>query len=311
MFMAKDKPKITVVGSCNMDLVVRSARIPVVGETIMGSDFMTNPGGKGANQAVAAAKLGADVHFVGRLGNDAFGKEGLTNMQSVGINTDHIAMTKGVSSGVALITVDDKGNNVIVVAPGANDKVTPADVKKAASVIKTSGALVVQLEVPMETVKAAVKIAHDAKVLVVFDPAPAPAKPLDADLMKMIDILKPNEVEAQMLSGVVVKDEASAKVAAQKLLDKGAKSVILTLGEKGCLIAADGKMEFVAAKKVKAVDSTAAGDAFTGALAVGLTEGKSLTEAVNLASHVAALSVTKRGAQVSMPTRKEVKTFMK
>jgi ribokinase len=311
MFMAKDKPKITVVGSCNMDLVVRSARIPVVGETIMGSDFMTNPGGKGANQAVAAAKLGADVHFVGRLGNDAFGKEGLANMQSVGINTDHIAMTKGVSSGVALITVDDKGNNVIVVAPGANDKVTPADVKKAASVIKTSGALVVQLEVPMETVKAAVKIAHDAKVLVVFDPAPAPAKPLDADLMKMIDILKPNEIEAQMLSGVVVKDEVSAKAAAQKLLDKGAKSVILTLGEKGCLVAADGKMEFIPAKKVKAIDSTAAGDAFTGALAVGLTEGKSLTEAVNLASHVAALSVTKRGAQASMPTRKEVKAFMK
>jgi len=311
MFMAKDKPKITVVGSCNMDLVVRSARIPVVGETIMGSDFMTNPGGKGANQAVAAAKLGADVHFVGRLGNDAFGKEGLANMQSVGINTDHITMTKGVSSGVALITVDDKGNNAIVVAPGANDKVTPADVKKAASVIKTSGALVVQLEVPMETVKAAVKIAHDAKVLVVFDPAPAPAKPLDADLMKMIDILKPNEIEAQMLSGVVVKDEVSAKAAAQKLLDKGAKSVILTLGEKGCLVAADGKMEFIAAKKVKAIDSTAAGDAFTGALAVGLTEGKSLTEAVNLASHVAALSVTKRGAQASMPTRKEVKDFMK
>jgi ribokinase len=311
MFMAKDKPKITVVGSCNMDLVVRSARIPVVGETIMGSDFMTNPGGKGANQAVAAAKLGADVHFVGRLGNDAFGKEGLANMQSVGINTDHVSMTKGVSSGVALITVDDKGNNAIVVAPGANDKVTPADVKKAASVIKSSGALVVQLEVPMETVKAAVKIAHDAKILVVFDPAPAPAKPLDADLIKMIDILKPNEIEAEMLSGIKVKDETSAKAAAQKLLDKGVKSVILTLGEKGCLVAADGKMEFIAAKKVKAVDSTAAGDAFTGALAVGLTEGKSLTESVNLASHVAALSVTKRGAQASMPTRKEVTAFMK
>ena len=309
MFMANDKPKITVVGSCNMDLVVRSARIPVVGETIMGNDFMTNPGGKGANQAVAAAKLGADVHFVGRLGNDAFGKEGLSNMQSVGINTDHITITEGVSSGVALITVDDDGNNAIVVAPGANDVVTPDDVKKAEDVIKSSGALVVQLEVPMETIKAAVKMAHDANVMVVFDPAPA--QPLDADLIAMIDILKPNEIEAQMLSGVEVKDEASAKAAAQELLNKGAKAVILTLGEKGCLIAADGKMELIPAKQVKAVDSTAAGDAFTGALAAGLTEGKSLTDAVNLAIHVGALSVTKRGAQASMPTRQEVQDFMK
>lgn len=307
--MKQDKPKITVVGSSNMDLVVKSARIPAVGETILGGDFLMVPGGKGANQAVAAAKLGAEVYFIAKLGDDIFGAQSLDNFRREGVNTKHVIQTKEAPSGVALIMVDDKGNNSIVVAPGANQKLSPADVKAAESDLALSGAVVAQLEIPLETIECAAQLANQSGVAFVLDPAPA--RELSAKLLKMMDVLTPNETEAQILTGLEVKDQDSARAAAERLLAAGVKTVILTMGVQGYLLADEEKMEFVTARKVEAVDSTAAGDAFTGSLAVGIAQGKTLSEAALFANYVAALSVTKMGAQPSMPTLQEVQDFVK
>jgi ribokinase len=292
-----------------MDLVVKSPRIPAVGETILGGDFIMTPGGKGANQAVAAAKLDAEVYFIARLGNDIFAEQSLSNFKKEGVNTKHIIQTKEAPSGVALITVDDMGNNVIVVAPGANQILSPDDVKRAESDIASSGALVAQLEIPLETVEFAAQLSNNCGVLFILDPAPA--RKLGPELLKMVDVLTPNETEAQILSGIEVTDEDSACTAAKKLLAFGVKSVILTMGAKGFLIAGNDRIEFVSAVKVDAVDTTAAGDAFTGSLAVGLAQGKTLYDAALFANYVAALSVTKIGAQSSIPTRETVESFMK
>jgi ribokinase len=306
--MKQDVPTIAVVGSSNMDLVVKSKRIPVTGETILGGDFIMVPGGKGANQAVAAAKLGAQVFFIAKLGDDIFGSQSLNNFVKEGVNTRYVLQTKDAPSGVALIMVDDDGNNVIVVAPGANHKLTPEDVKEAESDIASSGALVAQLEVPIETIEFAAGLANKSNVPFILDPAPA--QQLSEQLLKMVDVLTPNETEAQILTGIEVKDPDSAEMAAQKLLECGVKKVILTMGASGYLTASDEGMEFVEARKVTAVDSTAAGDAFTGSLAVGLARGQSLSEAALFANNVAAVSVTKMGAQPSMPTVQEVEAFI-
>jgi ribokinase len=296
--MKQDKPRIAVVGSSNMDLVVKSTRIPAIGETILGEDFIMTPGGKGANQAVAAAKLGAEVFFIARLGDDVFGTQSLDNLNKEGVNTKYVIQTKGVASGVALITVDDAGNNVIVVAPGANQKC-----------IASSGALVAQLEVPLETVEFAGRLAHNCGVPFILDPAPA--QKLGPELLKMVEVLTPNETEAQILTGVEVTDEESARMAAENLLECGVKAVILTMGTKGFLLAGSERTEFADAIKVEAVDATAAGDAFTGGLAFGLAQGQTLFDAALFANRVAALSVTKMGAQSSMPTAEAVESFMK
>ena len=306
--MNRDAPQIAVVGSSNMDLVVKSTRIPAVGETILGGDFIMTPGGKGANQAVAAAKLGAEVYFIAKLGNDIFAEQSLNNFKKAGVNTEHVIQTSEAPSGVALIMVDDEGNNLIVVATGANQKLLPADVKRAESDIASCGAVVAQLEVPLETIEFAAKMANDLKVPFILDPAPA--QKLGAELLEMVDVLTPNETEAHILTGVEVTDEDSARTAAGNLLERGVKAVILTLGGKGFLLADHDKSRYVSAQKVDAVDSTAAGDAFTGSLAVGIAENKSLLDAALFANYVAALSVTKMGAQSSMPTLQEVKDFM-
>jgi len=293
-----------------MDLVVKSPRIPAVGETILGEDFIMTPGGKGANQAVAAAKLGAEVYFITKLGNDIFAEQSLKNFKKEGVNTKYVIQTEEAPSGVALITVDDAGNNVIVVAPGANQMLSPDDVKKAESDISSSGALVAQLEIPLETVEFAAQLANDSGVPFILDPAPA--QKLGPELLKMVDVLKPNETEAQILTGIeVTSNRDSARRAAKKLLEYGVKSVILTMGAKGFLLANDDKMEFVPAVKVNAIDATAAGDAFTGSLAVGIAQGKTLADAASFANYVAALSVTKMGAQSSMPTREAVESFVR
>ncbi len=292
-----------------MDLVVKSPRIPAVGETILGEDFIMTPGGKGANQAVAAAKLGAEVYFIAKLGEDVFAEQSLNNFKKEGVNTKYVIQTKEAPSGVALITVDDAGNNVIVVAPGANQMLSPEDVKRAESDIASSGALVAQLEVPLETVEFAAQLANESGVLFILDPAPA--QELSPELLKMVDVLTPNETEAQILTGIEVTNEDSARTAAKKLLEYGVKSVILTMGAKGFLLAADDRMEFIPAVKVDAVDATAAGDAFTGSLAVGLAQGWELFDAALFANQVAAMSVTRMGAQSSMPAREEVESFMK
>ncbi|MHC4117196.1 MAG: ribokinase [Planctomycetota bacterium] len=306
--MKKETPKIAVVGSSNMDLVVKSNRIPAVGETILGGDFLMVPGGKGANQAVAAAKLGAQVYFVAKLGNDVFAEQSLGNFKKEAVNTKHVVQTGEAPSGVALIMVDDGGNNLIVVAPGANQTLLPPDVKKAESDIASCGAVVAQLEVPLETIECAAKMANDLKVPFVLDPAPA--RELSSELLSMVDVLTPNETEAQILTRIEVTDEESARAAAKNLLERDVKAVILTLGDKGFLLADDEQAEYVPSRKVDAVDSTAAGDAFTGSLAVGIAEKKAIMDAALFANYVAALSVTKMGAQSSMPTLGQVESFM-
>jgi ribokinase len=306
--MKQDVPTIAVVGSSNMDLVVKSKRIPVTGETILGGDFIMVPGGKGANQAVAAAKLGAQVFFIAKLGDDIFGLQSLNNFKKEGVNTKYVLQTQDAPSGVALIMVDDEGNNVIVVAPGANHKLMPDDVKAAESDIASSGALVAQLEVPIETIEFAAGLANKSNVPFILDPAPA--QKLSAELLNMVDVLTPNETEAQILTGVEVKDRKSAEAAAQKLLECGVKNVILTMGATGYLSVGKEGKEFIAARKVTAADSTAAGDAFTGSLAVGLAKGQTLSQAALFANNVAAFSVTRMGAQPSMPTIEEIDKFI-
>jgi ribokinase len=291
-----------------MDLVVKSPRIPAVGETILGEDFIMTPGGKGANQAVAAAKLGAEVYFVAKLGDDVFSEQSLANFTKEAVNTEYVTRTKEVPSGVALITVDRAGDNVIVVAPGANRKLSPDDVEKAQSAIASSGAVVAQLEVPLETVEFAARLANGAGVPFILDPAPA--QQLGPELLEMVDVLTPNETEAQILTGIEVTNEDSTRKAAENLLERGVKAVILTMGSTGFLLASSDVSEFVPAIRVDAVDATAAGDAFTGSLVVGLARGKTLADAAFFANHVAALSVTKMGAQSSMPTAEEVESFV-
>jgi len=309
MANSHDTPRIVVVGSSNMDLVVKSPRIPAVGETILGGDFIMTPGGKGANQAVAAAKLGAGAYLVARLGRDVFGDKSLENFKTEAVNTQYVTRSDRSPSGVALITVDQAGNNVIVVAPGANGELSAEDVRNARAAIASAGALVAQLEVPLETVEFAARMATSCCVPFVLDPAPA--RKLGPELLSMVDVLKPNETEAQILTGTEVTDEDSARKAAESLLEQGAGAVILTMGSKGYLLATGDGSEFIRAIAVEAVDATAAGDAFTGSLAVGLARGETLADAAFYANHVAALSTTKMGAQSSMPSARQVESFMK
>jgi ribokinase len=292
-----------------MDLVVKAPRIPAVGETILGGDFLMTPGGKGANQALAAAKLGADVYFVAKLGKDIFGEQSLANFAKTSIHTEYVIQTGKAPSGVALITVDHAGENVIVVAQGANGKLSPEDVEKAHATMTSSGAVVAQLEVPLETVECAARLAHRSDVPFILDPAPA--QKLNPELLERVDVLTPNETEAQILTGIEVTDENSACMAAKKLLTCGIKAVVLTMGAKGFLLCDSDIVEFIPAVRVDAIDTTAAGDAFTGALAVGLAQGKALRDAALLANHVAALSVMTMGAQSSMPSAEQVESFIK
>ena len=300
---------IVVIGSSNIDLVAKAPRIPVPGETLTGSEFFMVPGGKGANQAVAGAKLGGEVVFVAKLGKDLYAKKSLDNFKTVGINTKHVKQLGGVSSGIAIIAIDDNGQNIIIVVPGANGMLTPVDVDKAEKDIASAAVVVCQLEVPIETVEYAAEIAHKNNVPFILDPAPA--RELSNELLAKVDIIKPNETEAELLTGVKIIDEKSVFKAADILLSKGVKTVIITMGKKGFLLAdGDGK-ELVPRIDVKAVDSTAAGDAFTGALAYGLAAGKTVRDAAIYANAVAALSVTELGAQSSMPTKQQVDQFIR
>ena len=300
---------IVVIGSSNMDLVAKAPKIPVVGETLTGTDFFMAAGGKGANQAVAAAKLGAEVIFVAKLGKDIYATKSLENFKDVGIKTQYVKQIDSTPSGIAIIAIDDNGKNIIIVVPGANGELSPADVDDANGDIATAAVVVAQLEVPMETVMQAAKVAKVHQVPFILDPAPA--RQLSDELLSMVDIIKPNETEAETLTGIQVTDERSAGKAADVLLSKGVKTVIITLGEKGFLLANKEGKELIANYKVKAVDSTAAGDAFTGGMAYGIALGRSVKDAALYANAVAAISVTCLGAQPSMPTRDEVDNFIK
>ena len=305
--------KVVVVGSNNMDLVARSARIPHAGETVIGGDFRTVPGGKGANQAVAAARMGAQVRMLGRVGVDSFGNQLLDNLSGSGVDIASIARDAQAASGIALIMVDDAGMNSILVAPGANMLLSPADMDAAEAVIASAQVMLLQLEIPLATVVRAVQIGHAHGVKVVLNPAPAPAPPgrLPAELTRLVDVLVPNEFEAALLTGLPVESDQQIRTAASALRASGAAQVIITLGGRGALLAtADGFQHFPAFP-VKPVDTTAAGDAFVGSLGAALAEGRPIAEAMRWGSAAGALSTTKKGAQPSLPQRGEVEELLK
>ncbi len=303
------RPRIVVVGSSNTDMVIKSHRIPRVGETVVGGQFVMAAGGKGANQAVAAARLGAHVLFVAKVGQDLFGEQAIAGYTQEGIDTRFVFRDPQHATGVALIMVDEQGENLISVASGANHYLTPADVDRAAEAIQQSDVLVVQLETPLETVLHAARLARAAGVRVILDPAPAPAEPLPAELLATVTCVKPNETEAERLTGVGVEDPVSARQAAEELVRRGAASAIVTLGAQGAVWQDAERGGFVPGFRVEAVDSTAAGDAFSGALACALAQGMPLPDATRDASLAAALSVTRIGAQPSLPTAEELERF--
>jgi len=297
--------RIVVLGSTNTDMVIKAARIPAPGETILGGDFLMNPGGKGANQAVAAARLGGEVTFVAKVGDDLFGREAKTLFANEGINVKHIFTDAEKPSGVALIMVSAKGENSIAVASGANGTLSPTDIENARSEIENAGALLMQLETPVETILCAAQWASAKGVPVILNPAPACALP-DA-LFPCLSMITPNETEAELLTGIKVTDEQTASDAAKALCAKGVKRVIITLGAKGAFVYDNGVGKMIPAFPVEAVDTTAAGDVFNGALVVALTEGRPLDEAAVFASKAASISVTRMGAQASAPRRDEIR----
>ena len=281
--------QILVVGSCNTDMVIKAAHLPRPGETILGGTFFMNPGGKGANQAVAIARLGGSVTFICKTGSDIFGHQSQQLFEEEGINTSYVFSDSGNPSGVALITVDEKAENCIVVASGANANLLPSDLAKAEEAIELADLILMQ----------------GKKVIL----NPAPAHPLPADLLHHLYLITPNETEAEMITGVKITDDISAVEAARVLSGMGVQHVIITLGSKGALICSDGEAEIVPALKVEAVDTTAAGDVFNGALTVALSEGRNLKESVRFACKASAISVTRVGAQSSAPYRNEVDIF--
>lgn len=298
------KLPILVVGSSNTDMIIKVKRIPKPGETILGGEFAMAAGGKGANQAVGAARAGGAVTFIARLGKDMFGDKALAGFIADGINVDHVVRDRSAPSGVALIFVARNGENSIAVASGANSRLLPADLTNARRAFQRSGVVVLQLETPLKTVAAAVKLAANAGARVILNPAPA--QPLPNDLLRRVFLLTPNESEAQLLTGMPVNNEKAAAKAADALLARGVQNVIITLGARGAFVAGKQARGLVPGFKVKPVDTTGAGDMFNGTLAVALSEGKSLLDAARFASAAAAISVTRLGAQTSAPTRKEI-----
>jgi ribokinase len=298
---------VVVFGSINMDLVVRTPRLPTPGETLTGHTFFTAPGGKGANQAVACTRLGVPTRMVGRVGDDLFGEQLRASLRSFGVQDDGVLTTPG-PSGVALIAVDDTAENTIVIVPGANGAVSIADIPRLERALDGARALLLQLEVPIETVVAAARAAHTRGVTVILDPAPA--LPLPDELYALADIITPNEHEATTLTGIAVHDDQGAIAAARALIARGARRVALKLGARGALTADAEGEQFWSPFTVTPVDTVAAGDAFNGGLAVALSEGRSFNEAIRWGLAAGALSVTRHGAQPSMPERNEVLTLL-
>jgi ribokinase len=300
--------RVVVVGSSNTDMVVKMPRIPAPGETMLGGDFFMVAGGKGANQVVACARLGADTTFIARVGSDVFGDRAIATIGAAGVHTNYIARDAEAPSGVALILVDAQGQNAIGVAPGANMRLTPEDVRAALPAIEAADVVVLQLEIPLETVSCAIGLAKEREKIVILNPAPAAKVP--EGFLRGVDVLTPNAVEAAMLVGRECDGSVDCAQAARALLEEGVGAVVVTLGEKGALAATPDRIQEIPPRRVKAVDTTAAGDCFTGALACALGEGRELGQAVYFANAAAALSVTRMGAQTSIPTRQEVEAFI-
>ncbi|MEP6950942.1 MAG: ribokinase [Ginsengibacter sp.] len=298
------KPSILVIGSSNTDMVIKASRLPAAGETILGGTFLMNPGGKGANQAVAAARLGGAVTFICKTGNDIFGRQSVQIFKEEGIDTAYIFEDPLQPSGVALITVDDNAENCIVVASGSNAYLTPGDLTMAVVCIEEASIILMQLEIPIETVAHVACAAAALNKIFILNPAPVCA--LNDELLKHVSIITPNETEASMLTGIKVTDETSAEQAAVYLHAKGIATVIITLGSKGALVLHEDECTLVHAPAVQALDTTAAGDVFNGALAVALSENKTMPASVEYACKAAAISVTRMGAQASAPYRSEL-----
>lgn len=292
--------KVVVIGSSNTDMTIKAERLPKPGETILGGVFVMGPGGKGANQAVAARRLGADVSFICKVGKDIFGDNAIEGYRKEGIDTSRI-LRSDKASGTALILVDAKAENCISVAPGANGDLSPEDIDSVADVIRSAGYLILQLEIPVESVLRAARIAHEAGVYVILNPAPA--CPLPRELFSYVSLITPNQTESALLTGI----EDNLDAAVDKLLEMGVKDVVVTLGSKGSMVVSGGERTFVPSQKVNAVDTTAAGDTFCGALCVALSEGCSLVQAAQFATKASALTVQKMGAQDSIPYRSDIK----
>ena len=285
-------------------MVINMERLPLPGETLLGGKFFMNPGGKGANQAVAAARLGGKVLFIAKVGNDPFGVRAVDQYKAEGINTKHVVVDKEHPSGVALILVDAHGENSIAVASGANAHLMPQDIDNARGAIEDGDILLMQLETPLETVEHAALLAKQLGKKVILNPAPA--HPLPESLLRNLYMLIANETEAEFISGTKISDMDSVARAADIICSKGVENVVITLGSKGAFVKERGAYHQVQGLKVKAVDATAAGDTFCGALCVALAEGRSITEAVEFANRAAAITVTRMGAQSSLPYRREV-----
>ncbi len=300
--------KITVIGSSNTDMVIKTHTLPLPGQTVLGGSFFMNAGGKGANQAVAAARLNGNVTFIAKVGNDVFGKNATESFEKENINTKYVFTDDANASGVALITVDANGENCIAVASGANATVSIADINKAKAAIEEADVILVQLEIPLPTVEYVVTLAAQYNKTIILNPAPAAA--LSDNAYTKLSFFTPNEIEAQLLSGIAVLDASSAKEAAHYFINKGVKNVIITMGKEGVFWCDKNKCKIVPSPLVNAMDTTAAGDVFNGALAVALAEGKEIKEAITFANYSAALSVTKLGAQASAPHRDQVEMFL-
>ena len=300
---------ILVVGSVNMDLVVRASRMPSPGETVLGSGFVSSPGGKGANQAVAAARLGGRCRLLGRIGDDAFGQALVANMKAEGVDCTDLMATPGAPTGVAMIVVDARGENAIVVAGGANRRLTPDDVFDRTDAFEAAAIVLLQLELPLPTVRAAVGVARRHGCKVILDPAPAPISMPD-ELMQ-VDVISPNVTEAEALTGTKAIEERVDKNIASDLIARGASAAVLKLGSRGSLVVmADGHFYRVPAYKVNVVDTTGAGDAFTAAFAVGIADGRNYHQVAKFANAAGALACTRLGAQSAMPTADEVRMLM-
>lgn len=300
---------IVVIGSLNMDMVVRTNRSPDAGETLIGQAFALSPGGKGANQAVAAARLGAEVSMIGRVGKDTFGSEMLEIIRNEGIHIEHISVSEHQATGVASIIIEEDGENRIIVVPGANIELTVEDIQALEAVISQTKIIVLQLEMDLAMSEQAIAIAHRKGIPVILNPAPA--RVLKDEMLAQVSYLTPNETEAGILSGMTVDSAETAEQAARILLQKGVQNVIVTLGSKGALIVNAEGAKAVPGFPVKAVDTVAAGDSFNGALAQQLVLGKTLEEAVSFANAVGALAVGKEGAIPSLPQLSEVEQFLK
>ncbi len=299
---------IVVIGSSNTDMVIKTEHLPVPGETVLGGNFFMNAGGKGANQAVAAARLNGSVTFIAKVGNDVFGKEAIELFNKENINTDFVFIDDKNPSGVALISVDAKGENCIAVASGANSFLSKEDIEKTTGVLENAEIILTQLETPLSTIEYVAEFAKQNNKTLILNPAPACA--LSDELLSKISIITPNEKEAEMLTAIEIQDVKSAKQAAKKLSCKGIKIIIITLGSEGALLYQNNEFQLVPSYKVNAIDTTAAGDVFNGALAVALSEKKLIEEAIQFANAAAAISVTKLGAQASAPTKKEFEDFI-